>query len=102
MDQHVHQVITNGLRERGVDVLTAFEDESSELADAALLARATELGRVLFTQDKDFLAIARTHQIRGVPFIRCQARRSRSGGVPPFSKPDISRLASRTARMGAR
>jgi predicted nuclease of predicted toxin-antitoxin system len=68
MDHHVHQAITNGLKERGVDVLTAFEDASSELADVALLARATELGRVLFTQDKDFLTIARVHQSSGVRF----------------------------------
>jgi predicted nuclease of predicted toxin-antitoxin system len=55
MDHHVPKAITNGLRLRGVDVLTAYEDGSNEIDDAALLDRASTLKRVLFTQDDDFL-----------------------------------------------
>ena len=55
MDQHIPRGITTTLRARGVDVLTAYEDGASELDDSALLDRATELGRVLFTRDHDFL-----------------------------------------------
>lgn len=55
MDVHVHRAITIGLRRRNVDVLTAQEDGSDELEDPDLLQRATKLGRVLFTQDHDFL-----------------------------------------------
>ncbi|MCA1613179.1 MAG: DUF5615 family PIN-like protein [Acidobacteria bacterium] len=51
MDVHVRRAVTNGLRLRGVDVLTAQEDGARELDDPALLERATTLGRVLFTQD---------------------------------------------------
>lgn len=40
-----------------MDVLTAQEDGSDTLEDPQLLRRATELGRVLFTQDQDFLEI---------------------------------------------
>lgn len=58
MDQHVPRAITVGLRLRGVDVLTAYEDGASELDDLELLDRAAELGRVLFTQDDDLLAEA--------------------------------------------
>lgn len=62
MDQHVPRAITVGLRLRGVDVLTAFEDGAGEAADPALLDRATELDRVLFSQDADLLAeAARRH-----------------------------------------
>jgi hypothetical protein len=43
MDQHVPRTITVGLRLRGVDVLTAYEDGASEMADSALLNRAMEL-----------------------------------------------------------
>jgi len=57
-DLHVPVAVSNGLRLRGVDVLTAFEDASSKLEDVDLLARAAVLGRVLVTQDEDFLAIA--------------------------------------------
>jgi len=51
-----------GVRRRGIDVVTAQEDGSQRLEDAPLLARATELGRVLFSQDDDLLAIARAQQ----------------------------------------
>lgn len=46
--------VADGLRLRGVDVLTAQEDETTELQDPQLLNRATQLGRVFFTQDKGF------------------------------------------------
>jgi hypothetical protein len=58
MDQHVRVAATKGLRRRGIDVLTAYEDGRATASDEELLARATELGRVVFTQDDDFLAIA--------------------------------------------
>ncbi len=60
MDHQVPSAITDGLRQRGVDVLTAKEDGSDTWDDDALLARATSLGRVLFSQDQDFLTL--THQ----------------------------------------
>ena len=62
MDVHVKAAITTGVRRRGIDVVTAQEDGSQRLEDATLLARATALGRVLFSQDEDLLAIARTPQ----------------------------------------
>ena len=55
MDAHIPYAVTAGLRLRGVDVLTAQEDGTDQFEDAALLDRATELGRVLFSQDDDFL-----------------------------------------------
>lgn len=68
MDHHVPRAITNGLRLRGVDVLTAHEDRTSELRDPALLDRAAELGRVLFTQDDDLLTEATRRQQREQSF----------------------------------
>lgn len=62
MDHHVPRVITQRLRARGVDVLTAYEDGADRLADAELVDRATRLGRVLFTQDYDFLAETKRRQ----------------------------------------
>jgi hypothetical protein len=44
MDVHVKAAITAGVRRRGIDVVTAQEDGSQRLEDAALLARATVLG----------------------------------------------------------
>jgi len=55
MDVHVPQAITDQLRRRGVDVLTAIEDGHSRTGDPALLDRGHALPRPLFTQDADFL-----------------------------------------------
>jgi hypothetical protein len=69
MDHHVSRAITHGLRLRGVEVLTAYEDETSEVSDPALLDRAGELGKVLFTRDDDdLLAEATKRQRAGVSF----------------------------------
>ncbi len=68
MDQHVPKAITNGLRLRGVDVLTAYENDAGKLDDSDLLDRATELKRVLFTQDDDLLNEAAKRLREGVPF----------------------------------
>jgi hypothetical protein len=51
MDVHVPQAITDQLRRREVDVLTAIEDGQGEIDDSALLDRARSLDRLLFTQD---------------------------------------------------
>ena len=62
MDHHVDSAITAGLRNRGVDVLTSEDDNAATLDDDLLLDRAASLGRILFTQDEDFLAIAQQRQ----------------------------------------
>jgi hypothetical protein len=68
MDVHVHRAVTEGLRLRGVDVLTAQEDGTTEYEDTALLDRATKLRRVLFTQDDDLLGEANRRQQAGKDF----------------------------------
>ena len=55
MDVHVPRAITEGLRLRGVDVLTAQEDGAGEATDGDLLDRATAVGRLLFSMDADLL-----------------------------------------------
>ena len=74
MDQHVPRAISVGLRLRGVDVVTAFEDGASEMNDSELLNRASELGRVLFTHDDDLLVEAATRQKDGGLFYAHQLR----------------------------
>ncbi len=68
MDHNVPRAITVGLRLRGVDVISAYEDGASELDDSALLDRAGELDRVLFTRDDDLLAEAANRQKKGIAF----------------------------------
>ena len=68
MDEHIRRAITNGLKLRGIDVLTVQEDGRTGTPDPILLDRATELDRVIFTQDDDFLVIANRRQQEGVKF----------------------------------
>lgn len=49
-------------------MLTAHEDGAGEFRDPALLDRAAELERMLFTQDDDLLAEATQRQQRGKSF----------------------------------
>ena len=69
MDHHVRRAIVDGLRARGVDVLTAFEDDHHEVPDAVLLDRSTMLGRLLFSQDDDLLDEAKRRQQSGISFM---------------------------------
>lgn len=68
MDVHVPQPITDQLRRRGVDVLTAIEDGADRLPDDQLLERAESLRRILFTQDIRFRAMAEQWQRDGKTF----------------------------------
>jgi hypothetical protein len=68
MDENVHRAITIGLRQRGVDVLTVQEDGLSSFPDPRIFDRATELQRLLFTQDEDFLAEANRRQAESINF----------------------------------
>lgn len=68
LDVHVQRAICEGLLARGVDVITAQEDFADRLADDELLDRATALGRIIFSHDRDFLREARRRQQSAVPF----------------------------------
>lgn len=69
MDVQVPRDITDALRSRDVDVLTAQEDGERETADHLLLDRSTTLGRILFTRDKDFLREGALRQRTGQQFV---------------------------------
>ena len=68
MDVHVPAAITRGLLLKGVDVLTAQLDGTDRLNDSDLLERATQFGRVLFSQDEDLLSEATKRQRTGKVF----------------------------------
>ena len=68
MDHNVDDRITNALRSRGIDIIIAREEGRSEEIDPLLFDRATELGRVFFTHDRDFLRDANRRQREGILF----------------------------------
>ena len=56
-DEHIARAVVNGLRLRGVDVLTVPEAEMMGATDTAHLELAAQQQRVIFTQDEDFLRL---------------------------------------------
>lgn len=68
MDVHVPGAIAEQLRLRGVDVLAATEEGTNRLPDDQLLETATALGRVVFTHDIRFRAMAEQWQREGRQF----------------------------------
>jgi hypothetical protein len=68
MDVHVPAAVTAGLRRERVDVLTAQEDGSRQAPDDELLSRATALGRLIYSQDRDLLRVAHRFQTTGQAF----------------------------------
>jgi hypothetical protein len=68
MDVHIPMAITRQLRLRGVDVVTATEEKTNELDDNGLLDLAGEQGRVIFTHDIRFKAMAENRQRANQPF----------------------------------
>ena len=84
MDVHVPQAITDQLRLRGVDVITAQEDGSAELRDEELLLRATQLGYVVFTHDIRFHALAIRWQREGRHFAGLIYGDQAGVGIGPY------------------
>lgn len=57
-DEHVARAVIQGLRQRGIDVLTVPEAGMMGATDEEHLALAHREGRVIFSQDDDFLRLA--------------------------------------------
>jgi hypothetical protein len=57
MDEHVGRAVVRGLNHRGADVLTVRDAGLLGASDKEHLQRAFSEGRVLFTQDDDFLRL---------------------------------------------
>jgi predicted nuclease of predicted toxin-antitoxin system len=68
MDHHVPEAVTKALRRRGIDVITALEDGREKVDDDELLNRSTQLARILYTQDQDYLGIADRRRKEGRDF----------------------------------
>ncbi len=70
-DEHVPKAVVKGLRERGVDGLTATEAGMLGVSDEDHLAFALQEGRAIFTQDDDFLRLhASGTEHAGIVYVR--------------------------------
>lgn len=70
-DEHIGWAVIEGLRRRRIDVSTTFETGLSSATDTIQLKYARETGRVLVTQDTDFLRLhAEGANHSGITFFR--------------------------------
>lgn len=60
LDEHVPKVVAKGLKRRGIDALTVSEADMLGASDEEHLIWALKEGRVIFTQDDDFLRLHTT------------------------------------------
>lgn len=58
LDEHVSTAVAMGLRRRGVDVTTTHDAGLGGATDPVQLAYANSQGRVVFSEDADFLILA--------------------------------------------
>lgn len=64
-DEHVKTAIIHGLRHRGMDLVTAQDRGQRQTDDEILLITATAEGRLILTNDTDFLRIHATWRAAG-------------------------------------
>ena len=74
LDEHVAHAVAHGLRRLGVDVTTTTDAGLVGASDLQQLAFAVATGRVLFTEDRDFLALAATHEHPGLAYCAQNTR----------------------------
>ena len=95
LDVHVPAAIAAELRRRGVDVLTAQEDDTTKLEDEDLLIRTTSLGRLLFSQDIRFKARAEDWQRAGRSFAGLVFGHQLHGSIGQYVR-DLELIAKAT------
>ena len=75
LDEHCDPAIAVGLRRHGIDVTTTAEAGLLHAADEEHVVYALARGRVIFTQDNDFLRIdARGEPHAGIAYCRQKSR----------------------------
>ena len=74
-DENMPEAAAIQLSDQGIDFLTTQEAERCGTSDLEQLRFATKQGRVICSQDKDFLILARTHPLHsGIAFIPFRSR----------------------------
>ena len=75
LDENVAPAIALGLRQRGIDVTTSQQVGLLGASDQAQLAYALGQGRIILTQDADFLILAaQTGEHSGIAYARKGSR----------------------------
>jgi len=72
LDESVNVAVANGLRRRGIDVVSAKEAENLGLSDDEQLTYAGNNDFVIVTHDADFLCIAMDSAHEGIAYSHLQ------------------------------
>lgn len=57
LDEHISRAVASGRRERGIDAVLAHDAGAKGATDEQVIVRAAQHGRVVVTQDADFLRL---------------------------------------------
>jgi len=75
LDEHVDPAIAEGLRQRGIEVTTTVEASLLAAEDQQHVDYAAQTGRVIFTNDADFLRLAnQSIEHAGIVYCASQTR----------------------------
>ena len=80
LDEHVGNAVSAGLRRRGIDVTTTHDAGLGGATDPVQLAYANSQGRVIFTEDADFLILAHLG-IEHAGIVYCQQNSRTMGEI---------------------
>jgi predicted nuclease of predicted toxin-antitoxin system len=80
LDENCHRAVAEGLRRRGIDVTTTPEAGLLRASDLEQAAYAVAQGRVLFTQDHDFLRL-HASGLRHASIAYCSKDTRSVGGI---------------------
>lgn len=75
LDESVNIAVVNGLRRRGIEVVSAAEVHNLGLSDDAQLKYAVNNDLVIVTHDADFLSIAINLEHKGIAYAHLQKYR---------------------------
>lgn len=76
-DEHIHPGVVRALRQSGIDIWTAQQAGMLGAGDEAHLQFSTSQGRVILTQDEDFLRLHSEMKHAGIAYAHRQAPISR-------------------------
>lgn len=74
LGEHIPHAVAEALQRRGIDVVTANDANLRGAADEEYVACSRREGRVLVTQDRDFLRLHQEQDHAGIAYCEQRAR----------------------------
>jgi predicted nuclease of predicted toxin-antitoxin system len=80
LDEHVYGAVCEGLRRRGIDVTTTREAGLRGASDMAHIEYARRTGRIIFTEDEDYLMLSKSG-VEHCGIVYCHSNTRRIGQI---------------------